>query len=90
MVKIVTIQFGRLVKRLAEREITLTWDDEVIIRLAEEGYDPFFGARPLKRLIQQKIVNMLSFAILKGEIQSNEHIELYPKGTEILFRKVKQ
>lgn len=88
MEKIVLIQMSRLVKRLLEREIHLTWDDEVILHLAKEGYDPFFGARPLKRLIQQKVVNMLSNAILKGEITSGQTIELYMKGEEILYRVI--
>ncbi|MCE5295045.1 MAG: AAA family ATPase [Chlamydiales bacterium] len=86
MEKIVLIQMDRLIKRLAERDITLTWDDEVILYLAKEGYDPFFGARPLKRLIQQKVVNILSNAILKGEITAGQTIELYMKKEEILYR----
>lgn len=89
MEKIVLIQLKRLVKRLMEREIKLNWDDEVVLFLAKEGYDPFFGARPLKRLIQQMIVNMLSSAILKGEINSGDSIELYMKSGEINFRKKK-
>lgn len=86
MEKIVLIQMKRLVKRLLERDITLTWNDEVILYLAKEGYDPFFGARPLKRLIQQKIVNMLSSAILKGEITSGDTINLDMKKDDIVFR----
>ncbi len=86
MEKIVLIQMSRLVKRLLEREVHLTWDDEVILYLAKEGYDPFFGARPLKRLIQQKVVNMLSNGILKGEITSGQTIELYMKKDEILYK----
>ncbi len=86
MEKIVLIQMNRLVKRLLEREIHLSWDDEVILYLAKEGYDPFFGARPLKRLIQQQVVNMLSNAILKGEISSGQKIELYMNKGEILYR----
>ena len=89
MEKIVLIQLKRLVKRLLEREIKLSWDDEVVLYLAKEGYDPFFGARPLKRLIQQMIVNTLSTAILKGEILASDSIELIMKGNEIKFRKAK-
>ncbi len=89
MEKIVLIQMNRLVKRLLEREIALSWDDEVILYLAKEGYDPYFGARPLKRLIQQQVVNMLSNAILKGEISSGQKIELYMKKDEILYKVTK-
>lgn len=87
MEKIVLIQLKRLVRRLLEREIKLTWDDEVVLYLAKEGYDPFFGARPLKRLIQQMIVNMLSTALLKGEINSGDQVDLIMKGNEIKFSK---
>lgn len=86
MEKIVLIQMKRLVKRLQERDITLTWDDEVILYLAKEGYDPFFGARPLKRLIQQQVVNILSNAILKGEITSGQSIELYMDKDEVRYK----
>lgn len=87
MTKIVLIQLKKVVKRLLEREITLTWEDDVVIYLAKEGYDPFFGARPLKRLIQQMVVNILSSAILKGEIEAHDKIVLVMKGSEISFRK---
>lgn len=76
MQKIVTIQLEHLVKRLREREVSLKWSKEVVQQLAEEGYDPFFGARPLKRLIQQEIVNMLSKGILEGKIPAECTIEI--------------
>lgn len=76
MQKIVTIQLDRLVKRLHDKNIKLTWTKEVVARLAEDGYDPFFGARPLKRLIQNEIVNMLSKAILEGKIPPESRVEI--------------
>lgn len=76
MQKIVTIQLNLLLKRLKERDVTLTWTKDVVEQLAEQGYDPFFGARPLKRLIQQEIVNMLSKGILEGKILAESHVEL--------------
>lgn len=76
MQKIVDIQLKTLVKRLHDRDVVLTWTQEVVVHLAEEGYDPFFGARPLKRLIQQEIVNMLSKAILEGKIPGESHVKL--------------
>lgn len=76
MEKIVTIQLNGLTKRLRDRNVSLTWTKEVVAQLAEEGYDPFFGARPLKRLIQQDIVNMLSKAILEGKIPGECRVEL--------------
>lgn len=76
MQKIVEIQLNHLTKRLKDRQVTLTWTKSVLEHLAEEGYDPFFGARPLKRLIQQEIVNMLSKAILEGKIPPGSTVEL--------------
>jgi len=86
MEKIVHIQLTDVEKRLAEKEISITIQPEVITFLAEEGYDPIFGARPLKRLIQQKVVNPLSSAILKGEIQSGLAITLKLEGKEICIQ----
>ncbi|MES2122615.1 MAG: AAA family ATPase [Chlamydiota bacterium] len=79
MEKIVLIQLKRVTQRLAERNCQLDWEAPVTAHLAERGYDPFYGARPLKRLIQQEVVNMLSTAILKGEIQGNDKITLFMK-----------
>jgi ATP-dependent Clp protease ATP-binding subunit ClpB len=89
MKKIVVIQLNRLRTRLFEKTIELDWKEDVLELLAEEGYDPLFGARPLKRLIQQKIVNMLSEALLKGEIHENEKLTLVRKGDHIHFIKSK-
>lgn len=85
MKKIVLIQLNRLIKRLQSRNITLEWKDDVATLLSKEGYDPLFGARPLKRLIQEKIVNMLSDAILRGELTSDQVITLKTQGDEIVF-----
>ena len=76
MEKIVIIQLENLVKRLRDRQVTLKWTKEVVKKLAEDGYDPFFGARPLKRLIQSDIVNMLSKGILEGKIPPESTVEL--------------
>lgn len=85
MQKIVVIQLNQLVKRLAEREVTLTWSPALVAYLAEEGYDPFFGARPLKRLIQQEVVNMLSTALLEGKIPPYSAIELDYKDKKVQY-----
>lgn len=85
MQTIVDIQLQRLVKRLEERRIKLTWTDEVVQYLAEEGYDLFFGARPLKRLIQQDVVNMLSKALLEGKIPAESTIKLKMKNGKINY-----
>ena len=76
MEKIVLIQLLRVKKRLEEKRIALSWENEILIYLAKKGYDPLYGARPLKRLIQQEVVNLLSMAILKGEINSQSSVTL--------------
>lgn len=76
MEKIVIIQLKLVRDRLAERHVTLLWDKDLVAYLAKEGYDPFFGARPLKRMIQNQVVNILSVALLKGEIPAESTVEL--------------
>ncbi len=76
MEKIVSIQLHLVCNRLVERNITLHFDKSVLSYLSEKGYDPFYGARPLKRLIQQQIVNLLSTALLKGEIKNGAQVSL--------------
>lgn len=86
MEKIVSIQLDLLAKRLRDREVELTWTPKVLAHLAEEGYDPRFGARPLKRYIQQEVVNKLSTAILEGKIPPNSKVKLDYTGKEIDFK----
>lgn len=76
MEKITEIQLQALTRRMEERQTSLAWEHEVVTYLAEKGYEPHFGARPLKRLIQHEVVNMLSEAILKGKIPANSHVKL--------------
>jgi ATP-dependent Clp protease ATP-binding subunit ClpB len=76
MEQIVLIQLKGVKQRLLERNIELTVSSQIIAYLAEKGYDPMYGARPLKRLIQHEVVNPLSKWILKGEIVKDNRIEL--------------
>lgn len=85
MEKIVVIQLNELVGRMQDRQATLEWDDPVVKYLAEKGYEPHFGARPLKRLIQHEVVNMLSRAILEGKVPANSHVKLVMKDGAITF-----
>jgi ATP-dependent Clp protease ATP-binding subunit ClpB len=68
MAGIVTIQMKRLEKRLASRKITLELDQSALNWLADEGYDPVFGARPLKRVIQRALQDPLAEMILAGDV----------------------
>src|SRR5690625_7665691 len=71
---IADIQLARLGERLAERELTLSLDDEAMEKLAEAGFDPVYGARPLKRAIQQQIENPLAQEILQGRFAPGDKI----------------
>jgi ATP-dependent Clp protease ATP-binding subunit ClpB len=70
--KVVDIQFRQIQKRLAEAGITLETDEEVLNMLGEKGFDPQFGARPLKRVMQRMILNELSKDILSGKINKDD------------------
>jgi ATP-dependent Clp protease ATP-binding subunit ClpB len=73
--KIVDIQLARVQKRLADQNITLTITDAAKELIAREGYDPVFGARPLKRVIQKKILDALSLEILSGNCKEGDKIK---------------
>jgi len=74
--KIVDIQFRYLQRRLEDRKIALKLSKEAREQLAKEGYDPAFGARPLKRLIQKKIENPLALEILAGKFKEGDVVEV--------------
>ena len=73
---IVTIQLARLQKRLAGRNITLDLDDGARKWLADEGYDPVFGARPLKRVIQRALQDQLAEMLLAGDIKDGDTVTI--------------
>jgi len=83
--KIVDIQLDRLRARLAERRITLDLTDEAKTHLASAGYDPVYGARPLKRAIQREIETPLSRLILKGDVKDNAVLTAGVSGGAISF-----
>jgi ATP-dependent Clp protease ATP-binding subunit ClpB len=83
--KIVDIQLDRLRTRLAERRITLELTDEAKTHLATAGYDPVYGARPLKRAIQREIETPLSRLILKGEVKDSSVVRVEMSDGAITF-----
>jgi len=88
LIKIVDIQLKRLRELLENRKITLELTDAAKKRLAADGYDPIFGARPLKRLIQQKISNELSLHLLQGEFREGDRVLVdVDSGGGFTFRK---
>ena len=90
LTKIVGIQMGRLESRLAEQNIELILGDQALIFLAEKGYDPVYGARPLKRVIQKYIENPLSMKILKGDILPGVRIRVDVAQENLVFQSTEQ
>jgi len=83
--KIVEIQVGHLAEHLAERDITLTFTDRARDLLANKGYDPAYGARPLKRVIQRDIENALALKLLDGTFADGTMIEVDTAGDDLTF-----
>jgi ATP-dependent Clp protease ATP-binding subunit ClpB len=82
---IARIQLKQLEQRLAKMEMTLDLDEESLQKIAEAGYDPVYGARPLKRAIQQQIENPLSKAILAGQFGPKDTIPVRVRGGNLVF-----
>jgi ATP-dependent Clp protease ATP-binding subunit ClpB len=85
--RIVDIQLEDLRKRLAERKITLELSDAARELLAERGYDPVFGARPLKRTLQRMVENPLAVDVLGGRFGEGDHVVVEPHGEGLAFSK---
>ncbi len=84
---IVDIQLAQLKRRLVDRNLELTLDDSALDRLSEAGYDPVYGARPLKRAIQQQVENPLAQAILSGKFVSGDRIRAKANGNGLEFAR---
>jgi ATP-dependent Clp protease ATP-binding subunit ClpB len=82
---IVTIQMARLLKRLAARKITLDLDDLARTWLADEGYDPVFGARPLKRVIQRSLQDPLAEMLLSGDVADGDTVKVTTSADGLLI-----
>ena len=85
MAAIVDIQLGRLQKLLEDRKIRLELDDAARQWLAEAGYDPVYGARPLKRVIQRSLQDKLATMLLEGRVQDGHTVRVTagPDGLEL-------
>jgi ATP-dependent Clp protease ATP-binding subunit ClpC len=84
--KIVDLMIDELQKRLKEQEITIALTRQAKEFLAKEGYDPQYGARPLKRAIQRHIEDRLSEALLSGTVQRGDHVEMDADGNQLKVR----
>jgi ATP-dependent Clp protease ATP-binding subunit ClpB len=74
-----------LTKRLAQQNITLELTDAAKALLAREGYDPVYGARPLKRVIQRELLNPLSIDMLEGKFHEGQTIKVHEKNGKLEF-----
>jgi len=88
--RIVDIQVGYLKRRLADRDMDLELDDAARDLLGEAGFDPVYGARPLKRAIQHQLENPLAQAILKGEFAPGDRIQVTATEGQLAFEKQPQ
>ena len=84
--QIVNIQLKNLTRMLKEKDIQIEYTDDLIETLANKGFDPQFGARPVKRVIQKDVLNELSKEILSGKITAASHILLDAFDDKIVFR----
>jgi ATP-dependent Clp protease ATP-binding subunit ClpB len=86
---IVDIQLQRLQKRLDERKISLVVTDAARKMLIERGWDPAYGARPLKRAIQRMVQDPLAMMLLEGKFSEGDTVEVDAKGGKLVFTKAK-
>jgi ATP-dependent Clp protease ATP-binding subunit ClpB len=85
---IVGLQLEEVAKRLSDRDITLVATDALKLQLAEWGYDPVFGARPLKRVVQRELAHKLANAVLVGEVKDGDRVEADSVDGEVVLRTI--
>ena len=83
--QIARLQIVRLQQRLAEKDVQLEVTGSALAEIARSGYDPTYGARPLKRVIQQRIENPLAVELLKGELGEGQTVTVDFRGGEFTF-----
>lgn len=86
--EIARIQTRYLAKRLAERQIALELDDSALMLLGNVGFDPVYGARPLKRAIQAQLENPLAHKILSGAFAAGDTVRVRAEGGQLVFETV--
>ena len=87
--RIIDIQLGLIRKRLQERKLTLELTESAKNYIAQEGYSPVYGARPLKRVLQKQILDILAMQILEGGFAEGDHIVIDHEDGRIVFRNRK-
>ena len=87
ILKIVDIQLERILKRLAERKLTIDLTKKAKQLMADNGWEPQFGARPLKRVIEKELLDPLSREILSGQFAEGDKIRVDAKDGKLVFEK---
>jgi ATP-dependent Clp protease ATP-binding subunit ClpB len=87
--EIVKLQLAKVTERLLQKEIKLTVTDKAINYFASAGYDEVFGARPLKRLIQTELLDLLSMEIIQGKLPEGSKVDADFDGRKISLKPVK-
>ena len=88
MIQAVDIQLAALLKRLEDRKIRIELTDKARDLIIEEGYDPVYGARPLKRTIQRRVLDPLALGVLQGEFPEGSLVRVdVEKGALVLRRE---
>ena len=89
LMKVAEIQIGHLKERLAEKNLGIEFSEKAIAKLVDIGYDPVFGARPLKRAVQKYVQDLLANEILKGNFKDSDTVgvELDKEGNFIFGKK---
>jgi ATP-dependent Clp protease ATP-binding subunit ClpB len=88
--RIVDLQFAALKRRLADRRIDVVLDDRARDILVKEGFDPAYGARPLKRTIQRLVLDPLAVRVLRGEFRDGDTIAVSGTDGELTFSTTRQ
>jgi ATP-dependent Clp protease ATP-binding subunit ClpB len=84
---VIDIQLRGLMRRLEDRKIHIELTDKAKDLLIEEGYDPTYGARPLKRTIQRRVLDPLAMRVLQGEFTEGDTVRIDASGGELTFAK---
>jgi ATP-dependent Clp protease ATP-binding subunit ClpB len=85
--RIVDLQIQGLIGRVAERDIEVTLTEDARTLLGNLGYDPTYGARPLKRVIQKRLVDPFALMLLEGDFAEGDRVEVGTKDGELTFEK---
>jgi ATP-dependent Clp protease ATP-binding subunit ClpB len=85
--RIIDIQLNSLMQRLAERKIRLDLADRARDMIIEEGYDPVYGARPLKRTLQRRVLDPLALAVLQGEFKEGDLVRADAENGALVLKR---